>query len=82
MSGSAGSPSITQLRHHCVLTLGVVTGNTAGSANKPETSGEEELGMIRAFAAGEELNGIGLLPASCADDSAKSMHVIDMPPRL
>ena len=46
---------------------------------KPE---KKRSGTIRAIAGGEELNAIGLFPADCADGSAKSMHVIDVRPRL
>ncbi len=43
---------------------------------------KKRIGTIRAIAAGEELNAIGLFPTDCADGSAKSMHMIDVPSRL
>jgi hypothetical protein len=40
---------------------------------------EKRLGTVRAFAAGEEPDGIGLFTVGCADDSTRSMHVINVP---
>jgi hypothetical protein len=45
-------------------------------------SEKKPAGTVRAFAAGEELNGISLCPADCAVDPAVSMRRIDVPPRL